>query len=1271
MDQHHHHRRQMHEQEYDHRRNMSKIQTISVISFLSFSVIVGALVFSRGFLLNRQIISDKAGPCLDAAYQERDQFYHEQRDHHQELGVGVGQKELLSNLSEAASWCNPSPVFKKAILILVDALRYDFVSRMTFLSSTVINKDKDKLKDNYKEETLHKGQSSTTSTTTTSTNNLNNNDNHAASRSRSGHDASVWESASCLFRFVADPPTTTMQRLKALMTGTMPTFIDASANFNSYEVEEDSLIYQLHAMGKKLAFLGDDTWLSLFPPSYFKSPIVEAHPSFNAWDLDTVDRAVNHSLRNKIFGREAEKEWDVLIAHLLGVDHCGHRYGPSHPEMVRKLREADEIIEFVFNSMSQDTLLVVFGDHGMTPTGDHGGDSKDETDAAVVFLSKAIKQRRNIRGGEMNSGGLNSANFQCPSYSSAISQIDLVPTLATLLGTPIPYSSIGQLIPNFIGKKGLYSDAVASNTAQVERYLRKFGIVGGAPKPNSDGHGLEDEYLRLQEAFHAYQLSRTNQSSRAKLNALAHKYLNQVKLIAVSTWTQFNVPMIYCGVVISSLACFSLFVYLNNVRSLLSPRRKHKYSVLSWLWPSLPLWSVCVTFFQDRPSPATSLWNVIVSTCSGLVMFLLALGLKLIQRMGEEEEDISFTDTATLSTKRKNVWSFSDLGSLTIYMLTCLAMFSNSFVINEGYMLGSCLMLVVFLHILTSPYNMPRRSNNTRGEDQTRSSDHHPGGVVGGKDEFLLIEILCRKSTKCSLVCFVTLAVLVRICSIFFRCREELTECTEDYLLHKQLSSLPEDWLVHKYVRYSIALVSLAIFVVAFRLWMLYRKFLFSKRPAAIVAKFIPSLLVVLLGVLWALQGLPFISTSAAKLRPILNYFPWVFQASTFISLVIVWVKPIVSGGGAGQTLLLPSHFQVGCSKCSQASTGKKRVELINTGSTAAANNNAVMWSKSSSITGSNNSSTVYKPNLHKSSSANGVNKKVNGLQKLCDQISLKNQPKRDMPYGNQRRAEQLSKSVFLEIEQQKYSFEDSVGTGSYSCSILVFATLVIVLMAQITSAGLTPAVAIVIPYSIICLVGIYRGRNLSVSSTASQVNSEGDSWGGVVAWTLCSQYLFYGTGHQPIFSAIPWDSAFLTTTDGTSFTDASGSWLTWLRPALAILGNLHVSQITFSLALPLLAYWSNETPLFCHHQCHAKRRKAYILCGKYIFLHGVKLLACMACAGWHRRHLMVWKIFAPKFIFETVSFIVTLFTVLFSLVFVTRIDFLYHRNRHKTHANN
>lgn len=39
--------------------------------------------------------------------------------------------------------------------------------------------------------------------------------------------------------------------------------------------------------------------------------------------------------------------------------------------------------------LENDTLLLVAGDHGMTRTGDHGGDSEDEVNAALFVYSKA------------------------------------------------------------------------------------------------------------------------------------------------------------------------------------------------------------------------------------------------------------------------------------------------------------------------------------------------------------------------------------------------------------------------------------------------------------------------------------------------------------------------------------------------------------------------------------------------------------------------------------------------------------------------------------------------------------------------------------------------------------------------------------------------------------------------------------------------------------------------------------------------------------------
>lgn len=40
-------------------------------------------------------------------------------------------------------------------------------------------------------------------------------------------------------------------------------------------------------------------------------------------------------------------EWELLIAHFLGVDHCGHKHGPDHPEMAKKLSQMDTMLRWV------------------------------------------------------------------------------------------------------------------------------------------------------------------------------------------------------------------------------------------------------------------------------------------------------------------------------------------------------------------------------------------------------------------------------------------------------------------------------------------------------------------------------------------------------------------------------------------------------------------------------------------------------------------------------------------------------------------------------------------------------------------------------------------------------------------------------------------------------------------------------------------------------------------------------------------------------------
>ena len=158
---------------------------------------------------------------------------------------------------------------------------------------------------------------------------------------------------------------------------------------------------------------------------------------------------------------EHPHKWDVFIGHFLGVDHVGHKYGPNHPEMARKLSEMNTVLEHVTSHLPEDCVLFVMGDHGMTMTGDHGGDSNDEISAALFIYGKKDSQENAQLVEKENS----SASLSLPVVNvtpSAINQVDFVPTFCLLLDLPIPFSNLGKVI---------YDVVVPAAVKQVQ-YLR-------------------------------------------------------------------------------------------------------------------------------------------------------------------------------------------------------------------------------------------------------------------------------------------------------------------------------------------------------------------------------------------------------------------------------------------------------------------------------------------------------------------------------------------------------------------------------------------------------------------------------------------------------------------------------------------------------------------------------------------------------------------------------------------------------------------------------
>lgn len=118
----------------------------------------------------------------------------------------------LPNLTECTE-CTLPPTHSRLVLLIIDALRFDFLAEKPAINPSP-----------YYHNVLTLPAELT----------------------------AKYPTHSFLFDTYSDPPTATLQRIKGITTGSLPTFIDVGSNFGGSQILEDSLINQLRQAQKKV-----------------------------------------------------------------------------------------------------------------------------------------------------------------------------------------------------------------------------------------------------------------------------------------------------------------------------------------------------------------------------------------------------------------------------------------------------------------------------------------------------------------------------------------------------------------------------------------------------------------------------------------------------------------------------------------------------------------------------------------------------------------------------------------------------------------------------------------------------------------------------------------------------------------------------------------------------------------------------------------------------------------------------------------------------------
>lgn len=162
--------------------------------------------------------------------------------------------------------------------------------------------------------------------------------------------------------------------------------------------------------------------LRLFAPYVARPVAYPRHPETAPFAAYLAAQRIQEAQARALL-KDVRGQPGLVMIELHAVDETGHGWGGASPEYARAAGEADEAIRGFASLLDLDRdTLVVTADHGHVPAGGHGGPEEAVMHVPLVLAGAGI--RAGARG--------------------ASRQVDVAPTLATLLGLAVPSSSQGR-----------------------------------------------------------------------------------------------------------------------------------------------------------------------------------------------------------------------------------------------------------------------------------------------------------------------------------------------------------------------------------------------------------------------------------------------------------------------------------------------------------------------------------------------------------------------------------------------------------------------------------------------------------------------------------------------------------------------------------------------------------------------------------------------------------------------------------------------------------
>lgn len=175
--------------------------------------------------------------------------------------------------------------------------------------------------------------------------------------------------------------------------------------------------------------------------------------------------------------------------------------------------------------------------------GDHGGESEDEVTAAMFVYSKLPL-------------------VAMLGSNTTIKQVDLVPTLSTILGVPIPYLNLGSLVLDALPDSDWQSLLVSlwSNVQQMTEYINEYASSTGTFGP--------DAMRSVREKFSLLNARVRTIKDPPELSGFARsagEYMAFLRRMCEEVWVKFDSFSMSRGLLLSFLTIFFVYLIISGI----------------------------------------------------------------------------------------------------------------------------------------------------------------------------------------------------------------------------------------------------------------------------------------------------------------------------------------------------------------------------------------------------------------------------------------------------------------------------------------------------------------------------------------------------------------------------------------------------------------------------------------------------------------------------------------------------------------------------------